>query len=108
MNKENDAPKGIEKEAEENKIFQQMRIRFPGQVHGKKFTTDEECNLLTWVNVFEFAKCGRFDCIRPDILVNNFANLLEIQRYYQVESTSQIAAEEESVIMEGDEEVINK
>ena len=104
------APIGTEKEAEESKIFQSLRARFPGQVHGKNFTSQEECNLMTWVNVFEFSKRGLFDRIRPDILVNNFQNILEIHRFYDIDpALNDSTVKEENLAMENEEEeVINK
>ena len=36
-----------------------------------------------WANVFALAKKGEWDRIRPDIVVNNFENLIAIQSFYE-------------------------
>jgi hypothetical protein len=64
-------------------VTKYLRARYPSQKFGKPgseyvIDNETETDLLMWTRVIEFAKEGQFDRIRPDIYVNNFANLKAI------------------------------
>lgn len=70
-------------EERRKKLTKYLRNRYPQQKFGHPESSyvidnDSETDLLMWTTVIEFAKDGKFDRIRPDILVNNFANLKAI------------------------------
>jgi len=81
-----------EKMEELRKMLQQ---RYPYQGFGASpLSEDLEQNITTWTQVLHLAERGLFDRIRPDILVNNYGNLVAIRDAFIESSVNSVTEEE--------------
>ncbi len=86
-----DPPQKTDAQKRREELTEVLRIKYPFQKFGAAtsyntsgiITEGEELDIAMWANVFALAKKGQFDRIRPDIVVNNFDNLVSIQSFYE-------------------------
>jgi hypothetical protein len=78
-----------------------LRLRYPNQKFGapdSEYVIDNEAetDLLMWTRVIDFARQGMFDRIRPDILVNNYCNLVALRDAHVKDTDSKDASNKEN------------
>ncbi len=67
----------------DQEMLQMLNAKFPSQgfTGNLEQIKTVEKQVLTFATVYDLARQGKFEDIRPDILVPNFRNILEIYNF---------------------------